>query len=281
MLVGGHEVSVLGEPAASVVVDKSSVGRLVVVSGIVRRSTSDNSSFQLLPRTELDFRLGPAPNAPVAAVAMGSAGGSGAGANGTDASLGPADGTVAIGSLSSYLGRRVTLSGLVTGTTSVAATIDDGTGEVRFGGPAVVDALAMLEAGDAVEVTGTVQQDGQGLIVETDPESMIDVPGVHESTAGVDGGLSAAAAAARTTNSTTSRPPTASLRRTSPSGLLPDGLTIAVLLLVVGVLVATAIAFARRGWRPLRSPTMSSARLSERLRGLALRRAQGRRKEAE
>jgi hypothetical protein len=246
MLVGGHEISVLGEPAASVVVDKSSVGRLAVVSGIVRRSTSDNSSFQLLPRTALDFRLGPAPNAPGAAVAMGSAGGSGAGANGADASLGPADGTVAIGSLSSYLGRRVTVSGLVTGTTRVAATIDDGTGEVRFGGPAIVDALAMLEAGDAIEVTGTVQQDGQGLIVEADPESMIDVPGAHDASAGVDGGLPAAAAAARTTNSTTSRPPTASLRRTSSSGLLPDGLTIAVLLLVVGVLAAAAVAFARR-----------------------------------
>jgi hypothetical protein len=281
MLVGSHEVSVLGEPAASVVVDKSSVGRLAVVSGIVRRSTSDNSSFQLLPRTALDFRLGPAPNAPGAAVAMGSAGGFGAGANGADASLGPADGTVAIGTLSSYLGRRVTVSGLVTGTTSVAATIDDGTGEVRFGGPAVVDALAMLEAGDAIEVTGTVQQDGLGLIVEADPESIINVPGAHDASAGVDGGLSAAAAAARTTNSTTSRPQTASLRRTSSSGPPPGGLTIAVLLVVVGVLAAAAIAFVRRSRRPLRSPTMSSARLSERLRGFALRRAQGRGKEAE
>jgi hypothetical protein len=273
MLVGGHDVSVLGEPAAAIKVDKSSVGRLAVVTGIVRRSTSDTSSFQLLPRMALDFRLGPAPAAAGAAAAPGSADGSGAGANGFGSSPGLDDGTVPIGSLSAYLGRRVTISGLVTDTTSATATIDDGTGEVRLGGVAIADALSILEPGDAIEVAGMVQQDGRGLLVEGDAESVIDVPGVRESAAVVDGDLAAAVAAARTTSSMAPRPPTASLRRTSQSGPLPDGLTIAAVGLVLGALAVAAIAVGRRGPRPVHVPASGSFPPLESLAGFVRRRS--------
>ena len=279
MLVGGHDVSVLGEPATAIKVDKSSVGRLAVVTGIVRRSTSDTSSFQLLPRMALDFRLGPASDTAGAAAAPGSAGGSGAGANGVGFSPGLDDGTVPIGSLSAYLGRRVTISGLVTDTTSATATIDDGTGEVRLGGAAIADALSMLEPGDAVEVAGTVQQDGRGLIVEGDAESVIEVPGARESAAAVNGGLAAAVAAAGTISSTASRPPTASLRRTSPTGPLPDGLTIVAAGLVLGALAAAAIAVAQRVPRPVRLPASRSFPLFESL-SRFVRRRPGRGREA-
>ena len=87
----------------------------------------------------------------------------------------------------------MTISGLVTDTTSATATIDDGTGEVRLGGVAIADALSILEPGDAIEVAGMVQQDGRGLLVEGDAESVIDVPGVRESAAVVDGDLAAPA----------------------------------------------------------------------------------------
>ncbi|MFI5258906.1 MAG: lamin tail domain-containing protein [Candidatus Limnocylindrales bacterium] len=74
MTVDGHAVVVLGEPAAGITVASSSAGRMAVVVGIVRRSTSDPSVFQLLPRSGLDFRLGPASSA-LGAVAAARSGG--------------------------------------------------------------------------------------------------------------------------------------------------------------------------------------------------------------
>jgi hypothetical protein len=149
---------------------------------------------------------------------------------------------VKIGSLADYLGQSVTVAGLVTDTAPGTATIDDGTGEVRIGCPADVDSLAMLEPGDAIEVTGIVGQDDLGLIIEADPASMIDLPGDGldpRASQGAGGGLVVAA----------SQPtPAASLaaamamRRSSPAALLPDGVAILAVLIVLLAAVALALA---------------------------------------
>jgi hypothetical protein len=59
---------------------------------------------------------------------------------------------------------------------SGTATIDDGTGQVRVGGPAAADALAILEPGDAIEVTGLVREDDLGLFIEADPAILRSCP---------------------------------------------------------------------------------------------------------
>jgi hypothetical protein len=250
MLVGGHEVSVLGEPVAAIDVDKSSVGRLAVVTGIVRRATSDSSAFQLLPRTSLDFRLGPAPDGAGMAAAAGSAGGSGDGGLDAGTSQGLVGDTVPIESLSAYLGQAVTVSGLVTATTDSTATINDGTGEVRLGGRSIADVLSMLEPGDAIEVTGVVEQDGEGLLVEASPDSVVDVPGARDSGSGQAGSVSGAADSSSMRASAAPLAASASMPRTSSVGLPPVGLAILAAFLLAGALASAAVVATRRGAKP-------------------------------
>ena len=172
MTVDGHEVSALGEPAAAIAIDKTSVGRLAIVTGIVRRSTSDSTVFQMLPRTAADLQLGPPPARSSAGMSGGSAV-SATGAIDPGAIAGFADQAVPVSSLASYVSRTVTVAGLVTATDSGTATIDDGTGAVRLGGRAAAGEIAMLQPGDAIEATGLVIRDTSGLIIEADPASLV------------------------------------------------------------------------------------------------------------
>jgi uncharacterized protein YdeI (BOF family) len=174
LLVDGHRLIVLGEPGAGISAASMTAGRLAVVTGVVRRSTSDSSVFQLLPRSPLDVRVGPAPAAlssPGAAALGSSAGGSGATSH-VSAAL-----RVDISTLPAHLGERVTVSGLVVDSDGEEAIVDDGTGEVRIGGPLATAEIDLLEPGDAIEVTGIVAQDEAGLVIEVDPISMVSVPG--------------------------------------------------------------------------------------------------------
>jgi len=113
--VSGHLVAVLGEPDAGIDVASSDVGRLALVVGIVRRSTSDSAVFQLLPRSVLDFHMGPVP----ATSSTGSSGSSGSPSPGASitgsplASISLTTGTVEIGSLAAHIGETVTVAGLV------------------------------------------------------------------------------------------------------------------------------------------------------------------------
>jgi hypothetical protein len=173
--VGGRLVIVLGEPAAGVSTANLTAGRLAVVTGVVRRSTSDSSVFQLLPRSPLDVRVGPAPEALSALI--GGSGGARASGNASSTAPGPAVPHVEIAALAGYLGERVTITGLVADSTGEEATVDDGTGEVRVGGSEAAGAIALLEPGDAIEVTGTVTQDEAGLLLAADPMSMVTLPG--------------------------------------------------------------------------------------------------------
>lgn len=173
--VAGKMVAVLGEPAAGIDITSSDVGRLALVVGVVRRSTSDPTVFQLLPRSELDLHLGPAPSTGTAA-----SGSAGPGTSGSDdplEPLGQSAGTIEIGSVADHVGERVTVAGLVTDTANGTATVDDGTGSVVVVGAAAAEALSMLEPGDAVEVTGLVRQDAFGLTIEADPGSIVALPG--------------------------------------------------------------------------------------------------------
>ena len=247
MLVDGHTVTVLGEPSVAIALTKSSVGRLAVVVGIVRRSTSDSSVFQMIPRTSLDFRLGPSPEALGATAGLGSAGPSGGSPVSSGSAVGAATTSVGIGSLSAYIGRTVTVAGLVTKTASGTATIDDGTGEVRVGGSAAADALAMLEPGDAIEVTGLLEQDEGGLIIKADPLSVVDLPGDRGEATTTPGDLVDLAAGVSAAVTAPSTAAAATIQRVSPATAPANGVALLALILVAIGAVAAALAFARRG----------------------------------
>jgi hypothetical protein len=244
MTVAGQTVVVLGEPAAAISVTKSSVGRLAVVAGIVRRSTSDSTLFQLLPRMALDFRLGPPPEALNGGAALTSANAASSGSGGLSAW--PNARTVEIGSLATYLGQNVTVAGLVTETGSGTATVDDGTGEVRIVGASAADALEMLEPGDAIEVSGLVGEDDLGLIVEADSASIVALPGDRVDALASDAGALGVVAAGSTPTRAASSAAGAALRRASATASPPDGLTILAVVAVLLVVAVAATALANR-----------------------------------
>ena len=244
MTVDGHKVSALGEPAAAITVDKTSIGRLAVVTGIVRRSTSDSTVFQLLPRTASDLRLGPAP----ATSEGGSAAGTGpVGAVEPGAVAGSAGQSVPIASLASYVSRTVTVAGLVTATATGTATVDDGTGAVRLGGRAAADQISMLEPGDAIEATGLVTRDAVGLIIETDPATLVSLSLGTAATA--DGGGGPGATGSGAVARSTARQPVmpVAIRDTSGRAPFPPALALAGLLVLCGLaVVIVAIGVHRR-----------------------------------
>jgi hypothetical protein len=204
LTVDGKVVAVLGEPGAGISPSGLIVGRLVMATGIVRRSTSDPSVFQLLPRSGADLVLGPAPasSGVTAGAAAGQAfgsGASGAPANGADARL------TAVSAIPGNEGSTVTVAGLVvepletgapTGAATTSATapatamLDDGTGRIRLGGSAASDALSLLEPGDAVEVTGQVARDTDGWLIEVDPDRIVALAGTTPGTAASSDGVS-------------------------------------------------------------------------------------------
>jgi hypothetical protein len=181
--VAGEAVAVLGEPGAGVSTDGLVPGRLAMVTGIVRRSTSDSDLFYVVPRGAADLRLGPpVPGASVSS--QGGPGGSGSdtgqGSTGGAAILGgtsDAGGITAVSDLGGLIGREVTVAGLIVAVEGCVAVLDDGTGRVRLGGEAAADAICLLQPGDAVEVSGTVSQDSEGLLVAVDPERILALPG--------------------------------------------------------------------------------------------------------
>lgn len=266
MTVDGYAVVVLGEPAAGITVSTTAVGRMAVVVGIVRRSTSDSSAFQVLPRSTLDFRLGPAPAVlgAVPAARSGGSAGPGNGSGGTGA--GPATGATAIESLAAFVGQNVTVAGLVMETAGDTATIDDGTGQIRVGGPAAADAVEMLEPGDAIEVAGVVRQDEQGLIVDADPASIVALPGDDATPAASAGDLAGLLPVGTSQTAGPSQAVAASMRRAAAATPWPDALTILAILLALAVVSAAAVALSRNGGRlrrmALSVPLTRSVRLA-------------------
>jgi hypothetical protein len=244
LLVSGQRVVVLGEPAAGISSANLTAGRMAVVTGIVRRSTSDSSVFQLLPRSPLDVRVGPAPEA-LSALGAASRGSAAAGGSGA-ASLVAAGPRVDIAALPEHMGERVTVSGLVADSDGEQATVDDGTGEVRIGGAPAAEVIALLEPGDAIEVAGVVAQDEAGLLIVVDPLSMITLPGDggdDPADAGPAAGLHAAGSP-----DSRSLAGAASARADSSAGSATAGIVGAILLALLAV-VAAALAVTRLAGR--------------------------------
>ena len=203
LTVDGQEVQVLGEPAAGIAVSGITPGRTAMVSGIVRRSTSDSSTFQLLPRSPADLRLGPAlAESPGEAVARKTKAAVGTGLPGA---AGPPP-LVSVEDVAGCDGEDVTVAGLIAEVGDGTAILDDGTGRIRLGGAAAADALSLLEPGDAIEVTGRVSRDADGWLIVVDPESIVSLTG-----AGSNGDAPS-----------TGAPPTAPRYAGTGAGLLDD-----------------------------------------------------------
>jgi len=242
--VGRDEVSILGEPAAAIDVTKSAVGRLVVATGIVRRSSSNASVLQLLPRAADDLHVGPGPTT-LGGVDPAGAAASSVGDGPTATGIGP----VPISALDSYLNQTVTVAGLVTDTTPVAATIADGTGSLRLTGQAAAEEIALLEPGDAIEATGVVSRDGDGLVMETDPASLVSLPGDASTNAVYGAGSTSSVAGATAAATSRAAPGPMSARQIWPRVPIPDGRVIATLMTAVallGLVCAGAFVVVRR-----------------------------------
>jgi hypothetical protein len=181
---------------------------------------------------------------------------SGAGSGSGDPAVASDSRIADIGSLTERIGQTVTVAGLVTntsramGASAVTVTVDDGTGAVRVGGQSAAAALAMFEPGDAVEVTGLVVEDDQGLIIEADPASLVDMPGDRHETPATDAGAVGRLSGAVTPGSNASRAATAAVRRITPGAPPLDWVAILAALTVVLALAAAALAFAKHARLP-------------------------------
>jgi hypothetical protein len=150
---------------------------------------------------------------------------------------------IGIESVAGYLGLDVTVVGLVTATGDGEVTIDDGTGEVRIGGPSAAEALSLLEPGDAVEVRGNVTQDERGLLIRADAASIVILPGGEADASSRPSSVTGLVAG----NEAASSPPgpwsASSIRQVSSMVPPPDVLTLLgmVALLLVGVVVCLAV----------------------------------------
>jgi uncharacterized protein YdeI (BOF family) len=246
LLVDGQRMIVLGEPASGISATGMTAGRMAVVTGVVRRSTSDSSVFQLLPRSPLDVRLGPAPET-LSALGAASHGSAAAGNPGSVSTTAAAP-RVDISALAGHIGERVTVSGLVADSDGEQATVDDGTGHVRIGGSAATEAIALLEPGDAIEVSGTVARDEVGLIISVDPMSVITLPG----DGGDDQAVPAPAIGLRAADSPDTRAMAgvASVRGESSAGTAAPGTVGAIILALLSVVVAVAAVARLAGRRP-------------------------------
>jgi len=151
----------------------------------------------------------------------------------------------------------VTVSGLVVEVGSGVATIADGTGRVRLGGTAASVQVSLLEPGDAVQVAGLVALDGQGLLLEVDPLTLVCLP--H--------GLGPASIVPRETSSATAGPSFDAGRAASFAGgggvaAIGGAGLIGPALLVVVALGALGLAALRRWWPHGRLPGSSSGLLA-------------------
>jgi hypothetical protein len=245
LLVDGRRVVVLGEPAAGISASGMTAGRMAVVTGIVRRSTSDSSAFQLLPRSPLDVRVGPALEA-LSALAAASLGSPAAARSGAAPSTAVAP-RIDIAALAGHIGERVTVSGLVADSDGEEATVDDGTGHVRIGGSAATETIALLEPGDAIEVTGIVTQDEAGLIIVVDPISVITLPG----DLGGDQAVTIPAIGLRAADSADSRgmAGAASIRGAASAGTAAPGIIGAIVGALLAAVVVVLLAARRAGLR--------------------------------
>ncbi len=180
IVLGAQHFVVVGQPGARIPSTALSEGRAAEVIGIVRPpypSATDRRP-SVLPRSGADVRQGPAPAATPSAgargengSATGTAGGGGSAAPSEESAV-PAD----LIDLEGLVGTDVRVGGLVVELRPDGFTLDDGTaiGRVVLAGQAA-DSTDLIEPGDAINVTGVVaiQSDGLAAVVVDDPAAIV------------------------------------------------------------------------------------------------------------
>jgi hypothetical protein len=259
---GVYTVRALADPPAGISRSDIARGDQVIATGIVGQhatATGRLDGYRLWLRRRTDIMIAAQiPTDPPATPRPAVVRSSGSPAGEPISSPGAAPGRVDIAWLGLYLDREVTVAGLVTAALAGVVTIDDGTGEVRIGGASAAAALATVGPGDAIEVSGVVRQDDQGLLIEADPASIIDQP------VGLGHAEPIVLASAGSPGTTPTLVPTpagspaaaASVRIASAPSAPPDGAALAaVLLVVLGSFVAAG--FIAQHPRQLRRPAFS------------------------
>ena len=251
---GATTVRVLADPITGLSKSDVARGDAVLATGIVGQHASATGrldGYRLWLRRRADLVVAAsAYTEPPEPPSKGGVTGAGAGFG---AAAAPDPRIVDIGSLAERVGQTVTVAGLVTSTSRamgasgvmVTVTLDDGTGAVRVGGQSAADALAMLQPGDAVEVTGLVIEDDQGLSIEADPASLVDMPGDRREAPATDAGAVGGLPEDATPGSDAPLSATATVRRIAPGATPLDWVAILAALTVVVALAAAALALAK------------------------------------
>ena len=161
--IGGDRVAINGLAGAGIPSTALAEGRRATIVGIVRRPYpgAADRRWSVAPRSAADIVL--------AGGAPGSTGGDAtdppAGPGAITARPGfPAGTDVDIVDLAAHVGASVRVGGLVTELVSDGFLLDDGTaiGRVALAGEAA-EYLPLIEPGDALNATGTIEADGEGF----------------------------------------------------------------------------------------------------------------------
>jgi len=170
-LPNGDRIPILGQAGAGIPSTTIIEGRAATIVGIVRRPypTATDRRFALLPRGRSDLALGPGP---ASGGSSGSGGAGSAGQTGGASSSAGASGAsdvtpdTDLATLFEHVGSQVHVGGLVTELTADGFLLDDGTAIARIvlHGDALV-LLANIRVGEALAARGTVEQDGETLLI--------------------------------------------------------------------------------------------------------------------
>lgn len=207
LVVGGGQIPIVGQPGAGIPFDRMIAGRIASITGIVRAAypSAADRRASILPRSPADVQVGPATGSSSGAASTASTGGAaGPTASGAPSSDGPSGASVPdldLDQLAGSEGRVVRVGGLVVDLGPDRFRIDDGTalGTIVLTGQAQ-ELLALVEPGDAVNVTGTVVRTDDGWAVSTsDPAALSragDPVAADPATAGATDGSASSAAPA-------------------------------------------------------------------------------------
>jgi hypothetical protein len=176
--LGGARVPVSGLAGSGIASTAVVEGRRATVTGIVRRPypTATDRRFAVVPRGPSDL---------VSGAAVGTDPGVGPGATGVPGPSNGAGGNAGVGAmgaidvdlvrLDEHLGRTVRVGGLVADLEPDGVRLDDGTATARLvlAGEAA-DLVALLQPGDALNATGTVERrDDEAVVVVADPANLV------------------------------------------------------------------------------------------------------------
>jgi hypothetical protein len=166
--VGSARVPIAGLPGSGIAATALVEGHHATLIGIVKRASPGAADRRLavVPRSAADIELGSAASRPAAppSAAAGRAAEEPAGASTGIGATSVLD--IDIATLGDHVGAVVRVGGLVVSLQPDGATLDDGTatGRIVLRGPAA-DFLPLLEEGDAINATGTVERHGEEIAV--------------------------------------------------------------------------------------------------------------------